>query len=48
MITLNLDPSAPLTEAHAVATEVENRAIELAPELDEVVVHTEPVDGSPA
>ena len=48
MITLNLDPSAPLTEAHAVATEVEDRAIELAPELDEVVVHTEPVDGSPA
>jgi cation diffusion facilitator family transporter len=41
-LTLGLDPSSPLSEAHARASEVEERIRGAAPEIADVIVHTEP------
>jgi len=41
-LTLGLDPSASLGEAHARATEVEERIRRARPEIADVIVHTEP------
>src|SRR5436190_1447640 len=41
-LTLQLDPSAPLAEAHARASEIEERIRAQAPEIADVIVHTEP------
>ena len=42
MITIAIKADLPLTEAHSLASQLETRAQELDPSLDEVVVHTEP------
>ena len=41
-LTLGLDPSAPLAEAHARASEVEEQIRAELPEISEIIVHTEP------
>ena len=41
-LTLGLDPSSPLSEAHARASEIEERIRHAAPEIADVIVHTEP------
>lgn len=41
-LTLGLDPGRPLAEAHALASEIEERIRREAPEIAEVIVHTEP------
>ena len=41
-LTLGLDPSSPLAEAHARASEIEERIRRARPEIADVVVHTEP------
>jgi cation diffusion facilitator family transporter len=41
-LTLKLDPSATLAEAHARASEIEERIRREAPEIADVIVHTEP------
>jgi cation diffusion facilitator family transporter len=41
-LTLGLDPSSPLSEAHARASEIEERIRVAAPEIADVIVHTEP------
>lgn len=41
-LTLGLDPDAPLAEAHARASEVEERIHVELPEISEIIVHTEP------
>jgi cation diffusion facilitator family transporter len=41
-LTLALDPSIPLAEAHARASEVEERIHRARPDIADVVVHTEP------
>jgi cation diffusion facilitator family transporter len=41
-LTLGLDPSVPLSEAHARASEIENRILRESPEIAELIVHTEP------
>ncbi len=41
-LTLRLDPGTPLAEAHARASEVEERIRRAAPEIADVIVHTEP------
>ncbi len=41
-LTLRLDPSATLSEAHARASEIEERIRLEAPEIADVIVHTEP------
>jgi divalent metal cation (Fe/Co/Zn/Cd) transporter len=41
-LTLQLDPSATLAEAHARASEVEERIRAQLPEIADVIVHTEP------
>jgi cation diffusion facilitator family transporter len=41
-LTLALDPSTPLSEAHARASSVEARLREARPGIAEVIVHTEP------
>ena len=41
-LTLQLDPSATLAEAHARASEVEERVRAQLPEIADVIVHTEP------
>jgi cation diffusion facilitator family transporter len=41
-LTLGLDPSTTLAEAHAEASRVEERIRALQPEIDDVIVHTEP------
>jgi cation diffusion facilitator family transporter len=41
-LTLGLDPSAPLAEAHARASEVEERIRAELPTIAEIIVHTEP------
>jgi cation diffusion facilitator family transporter len=41
-VTVLAAPDQPLREAHVLATRVEERTAELAPEVAEVVVHTEP------
>jgi cation diffusion facilitator family transporter len=41
-LTLSLDPSTRLAEAHAEASRVEERIRSAQPEIDEVIVHTEP------
>jgi cation diffusion facilitator family transporter len=41
-LTLGLDPSIPLAEAHARASEVEERIHRARPDIADVVVHTEP------
>ena len=42
MITIAIKADLPLAEAHSLASQLEARAQELDPSLDEVVVHTEP------
>jgi cation diffusion facilitator family transporter len=41
-LTLGLDPSVPLAEAHARASEVEERIRRELPAISEIIVHTEP------
>jgi divalent metal cation (Fe/Co/Zn/Cd) transporter len=41
-LTLSLDPSSPLAEAHARASEIEERIRRARPDIADVVVHTEP------
>ena len=41
-LTLGLDPSSPLSEAHARASEIEERIRRARPDIADVVVHTEP------
>jgi cation diffusion facilitator family transporter len=41
-LTLGLDPSSPLADAHARASEIEERIRRERPEIADVIVHTEP------
>lgn len=41
-LTLALDPDVPLAEAHARASEIEERVRHESPEIAELIVHTEP------
>ena len=41
-LTLGLDGTTPLAEAHARASEIEERIRREQPEIAEVIVHTEP------
>jgi divalent metal cation (Fe/Co/Zn/Cd) transporter len=41
-LTLAMDPSRPLSEAHKLASDVEERIRRAHPEIADVVVHTEP------
>jgi cation diffusion facilitator family transporter len=41
-LTLGLDPNVPLSEAHARASEIEERIRRERPEIADVIVHTEP------
>jgi cation diffusion facilitator family transporter len=41
-LTLGLDPAVPLSEAHAQASEIEERIRRERPEIADVIVHTEP------
>ena len=41
-LTLRLDPSSPLAEAHARASEIEERVRRARPDIADVIVHTEP------
>jgi len=41
-LTLGLDPNVPLSEAHARASEIEERIRAERPEIADVIVHTEP------
>jgi len=41
-LTLGLDPSVPLADAHARASEIEERIRRERPEIADVIVHTEP------
>ncbi|HKO74644.1 MAG TPA: cation-efflux pump [Gaiellaceae bacterium] len=41
-LTLAMDPTRPLSEAHALASDVEERIRRAHPEIADVVVHTEP------
>jgi cation diffusion facilitator family transporter len=41
-LTLGLEPAAPLAEAHARASEVEERIRDELPSVSEIIVHTEP------
>jgi cation diffusion facilitator family transporter len=41
-LTLGLDPRSPLSEAHARASEIEERIRRAVPEIADVIVHTEP------
>jgi divalent metal cation (Fe/Co/Zn/Cd) transporter len=41
-LTLGLDPRRPLADAHASASEIEERIRGERPEIADVVVHTEP------
>jgi cation diffusion facilitator family transporter len=41
-LTLSLDPSTTLAEAHSEASRVEERIRSTQPEIDDVIVHTEP------
>ena len=41
-LTLGMDPGRPLSEAHARASEIEERIRRAHPDVADVVVHTEP------
>jgi cation diffusion facilitator family transporter len=41
-LTLGLDPSSPLAEAHARASDIEERIRRARPDIADVIVHTEP------
>jgi divalent metal cation (Fe/Co/Zn/Cd) transporter len=41
-LTLGLDPASPLAEAHARASEIEERIRRARPDIADVIVHTEP------
>ena len=41
-LTLGLDPASPLADAHARASEIEERIRRARPDITDVVVHTEP------
>ena len=41
-LTLGMDANRPLSDAHALASEIEERIRRARPEISEVVVHTEP------
>ena len=42
VVTLGLDPGSTLAEAHARASEIEQRVLVLCPAISELTVHTEP------
>ena len=42
LLTLRLDPETSLAEAHARASEIEERIRLAQPEIADVIVHTEP------
>ncbi|HVL95906.1 MAG TPA: cation-efflux pump [Solirubrobacteraceae bacterium] len=42
LLTICVDPSQPLRQAHALASEVEERVRRRAPSIADVIVHTEP------
>jgi divalent metal cation (Fe/Co/Zn/Cd) transporter len=41
-VTLGLDPSSPLADAHARASEIEEQLRRARPDIADVIVHTEP------
>ena len=41
-LTLGMDPSSPLADAHARASEIEERIRRERPDIADVIVHTEP------
>jgi divalent metal cation (Fe/Co/Zn/Cd) transporter len=41
-LTLCLDPTSPLAEAHARASQIEERIRRERPEIADIIVHTEP------
>jgi divalent metal cation (Fe/Co/Zn/Cd) transporter len=41
-LTLRMDPSSPLADAHARASEIEERIRRARPDIADVIVHTEP------
>ena len=41
-LTLGMDPSSPLADAHARASEIEERIRLARPDIADVIVHTEP------
>jgi divalent metal cation (Fe/Co/Zn/Cd) transporter len=41
-LTLGLDPTVPLAEAHARASEIEERVRKALPGISDIIVHTEP------
>jgi cation diffusion facilitator family transporter len=41
-LTLGLDPASPLADAHARASEIEERIRRARPDISDVIVHTEP------
>jgi divalent metal cation (Fe/Co/Zn/Cd) transporter len=41
-LTLGLDPSSPLADAHARASEIEERVRRARPDIADVIIHTEP------
>ncbi len=41
-LTLGLDPSSALAEAHARASDIEERIRRARPDIADVIVHTEP------
>jgi len=41
-LTLGLDAASPLAEAHARASEIEERIRRARPDIADVIVHTEP------
>jgi divalent metal cation (Fe/Co/Zn/Cd) transporter len=41
-LTLGLDAASPLADAHARASEIEERIRRARPDISDVVVHTEP------
>src|SRR4051812_23077624 len=41
-LTLGLEPGVPLSDAHRLASEIEERIMSDRPEISEIIVHTEP------
>ena len=41
-VTLGLEPASPLADAHARASEIEERIRRARPDITDVIVHTEP------
>ncbi|HMJ35342.1 MAG TPA: cation diffusion facilitator family transporter [Baekduia sp.] len=47
LLTVRLGGDRTLDEAHRAASEIERRVRDLAPRIDEVIVHTEPAEDAP-